>query len=97
MVFGKQCDPKVGDVIDEEEESQEEAGEASRESAKMRLLRSVFGPSSRPKPELSIYDGNLTTNNLIDWISELEKYFECEEIDEEKRVKFVATRLRGHA
>jgi hypothetical protein len=61
------------------------------------LLRSVLGSSSRPKPELSTYDGSLTDENLIDWISDLDKYFEYEEIDEEKRVKFVVTRLKGHA
>lgn len=63
----------------------------------MRLLRSVLGARSRPKLELSTYDGSLTIENLIDWISELDKYFEYEEIEEEKRVKFVVTRLEGHA
>ena len=34
---------------------------------------------------------------LLDWISELNKYFECEEISEDRKVKFVATKLKGHA
>ena len=56
-----------------------------------------MGSSLRPNPELSIYDGSLKVENLIDWISEMGKYFEYEEIDENKRVKFAVTRLKGHA
>lgn len=33
----------------------------------------------------------------MDWISKLDKYFECEEVSEDRRVKFVATKLKGHA
>ena len=32
----------------------------------------------------------------MDWISSLEKYFDNEEIDDKKKVKFAATRLKGH-
>ena len=35
----------------------------------------------------------MPSENLIDWISELDKYFEYEEIEEEKKVKFDVTRL----
>ena len=55
-----------------------------------------MGSSSRPKPKLSIYDGSFKAEKLIDWINEMDKYFECEEIDENKRVKFAVTRLKGH-
>eukprot|EP00253_Pinus_taeda_P002919 PITA_02919 len=34
---------------------------------------------------------------VLDWISEMDKYFECEEISEDRTVKFVATKLKGHA
>ena len=54
-----------------------------------------MGSSFWPKPEPSIYDGSLKAENLIYWISEMDKYFEYEDIDENKRVKFVATRLKG--
>lgn len=56
-----------------------------------------MGSSSRPKPEISIYDGSLKDENLLYWISEMDRYFEYEEIDEDKRVKFAVTRLKGHA
>lgn len=56
----------------------------------------MLGSSSRPKLELSTYDGNLTTESFIDWMSELDKYFEYEEIDDDKRVKFAVIRLKGN-
>ena len=65
--------------------------------AEVRLLRELFGSSFRPNPKLSIYDGTLKAENLIDWIGEMDKYFEYEEIDENKRIKFAVTRLKGHA
>jgi hypothetical protein len=34
---------------------------------------------------------------LLEWISALDKYFDYEEIDDEKKVKHVVTRLKGHA
>jgi hypothetical protein len=34
---------------------------------------------------------------LLDWIRSMEKYFDYEDVDEEKRVRHVVTRLKGHA
>ena len=70
--------------------------ELDREGPKMRLLRSILMESSKPKPELPNYDGSLSTKILLDWISELDKYFECEEVNEDCKVKFVTTKLKGH-
>ena len=36
-------------------------------------------------------------DELIDWINELEEYFEYEDIQEPDRVKFAKTKLKGHA
>lgn len=52
--------------------------------------------SSKPKPEIPNYDGSLSADILLDWVSDLDKYFENEEISEDKRVRFVATKLKGH-
>ena len=41
--------------------------------------------------------GNLNPNELIDWINELEEYFEYEDIRDLDRVKFVKAKLKGHA
>jgi len=60
-------------------------------------LKSVLLASSKPKPELSNYDGSLSTEVLLDRISELDKYSECEEIGEDRKVIFAATKLKWHA
>lgn len=63
----------------------------------MKFLKSLLEASSKPKPELPIYDGSLSIEVLLDWISEMDKYFECEEVSEDCRVRFAATKLKGHA
>lgn len=63
----------------------------------MRLLRLVLLATSKPKPEIPNYNGSFSTRFLLDWISKLDKYFECEEVSEDWRVKFAATKLKGHA
>lgn len=43
-----------------------------------------------------MYDGNLNAKEMINWINTLDKYFNYEEVDEAKKVKFVVTKMRGH-
>ena len=43
------------------------------------------------------YEGSLTYEHFIDWISELDKYFEYDEVEEDKKVMLVVTKLKGHA
>eukprot|EP00253_Pinus_taeda_P031959 PITA_31959 len=73
-----------------------EADGSKEESPELRLLRSVLLASSKPKPKIPNYDGSLSADILLDWVSELDKYFENEEVSEEKRVKFVVTKLKGY-
>ena len=47
--------------------------------------------------ELSTYEGSLIVEHLIDWISELDKYFEYEEIEEDNKVRLAVTKMKGHA
>eukprot|EP00253_Pinus_taeda_P003108 PITA_03108 len=92
---GRRRDPELGD---ESEAETVAAAEASDEEApELRLLRSILLASSKPKTEISNYDGSLSADILLDWISELDKYFENEEIKEDKKVKFATTKLKGHA
>ena len=63
----------------------------------MNLLRYVLGSSSTPKLSLSTYDGNFSAEGMIEWIGDLDRYFYYEEIEEDKKVKLVVTRLKGHA
>ena len=57
------------------------------------MLRST----ARPKTEVSVYQGGLNPEELIDWINGMEKFFDYEETEDEKKVKFVVTKLKGHA
>lgn len=91
---GRRRDPEMGDVSEEEVEVAADGPQG--ESAEVKLLKSVLLSNSRPKPELPMYDGSLSIDVVLDWISEMDKYFECEEVSEDRRVKFVATKLKGH-
>eukprot|EP00253_Pinus_taeda_P007293 PITA_07293 len=89
-------DADVGDV------SEPKAGVAEDEepidvTPEMRFFRSVLRSTSKPRLEVSIYTGSLSPEELIDWINNMEKLFDYEEIDEGKKVKFVVTKLKGHA
>ena len=97
MELGRHREPDLGDANDPEEKGNEKEEEAAPESAEMNMLRSVSGSNSRPKPSLSTYDGNLSAEGLIDWIGELDRYFDYEDVEEDKKVKLVVTRLKGHA
>ena len=72
---GRQRDPKGGDVSEAEEELEEEGVAHVKEVAEIKLLRVVLGSSSRPELEISIYNGSLKYENLLDYISEMKKYF----------------------
>jgi len=87
-------DPKLGD--DSEEEAVTATDGSDEEAPELRLLRSVLLANSKPKAEISNYDGSLSADVLLDWINELDKYFENEEVSEDKRVRFAATKLKGH-
>ena len=63
----------------------------------MRFLKSVLGSSSKPRPEIPIHQGSLNPEELIDWINDMEKLVDYEEMEEEKKVKVVFTKLKGHA
>ena len=44
-----------------------------------------------------MFSRNLNLDELIDWINELEEYFEYEDIEDPDRVKLVKVGLKGHA
>jgi hypothetical protein len=61
------------------------------------LLREVVRLGARAKIEVPMYEGNLDVEELLDWIRSMEKYFDYEDVDEEKRVRHDVTWLKGHA
>jgi hypothetical protein len=60
-------------------------------------LGSYLSNRGSEKVEVSCYDGSLRVDVLIDWIGELERYFEYENVQDPNRVRFVVTKLKGHA
>ena len=89
--------PEVGDISEHEDEEQREEPVPMQETPELRYFRSILGANSRPRPEFPTYDGSLVAKYLIEWIIELDKYFEYDEVEEYKRVRLAMTRLKGHA
>ena len=52
---------------------------------------------AREKMDIPIYEGNLDDEELLDQIRALDTYFDYEDVEEDKKVKHVVTRLKGHA
>ena len=62
-----------------------------------RLFRAISKIGKRPKFEVPTFLGNLNLEELINWINELQEYFEYEHIEDPNRVKFAKAKLKGHA
>lgn len=73
MEAGRHKDPEDGNDSDAETIATTDGSD--EEGPEIRLLKSVLLANSKLKPELSNYDGNLSTELLLDWISKLDKYF----------------------
>jgi hypothetical protein len=61
------------------------------------LLREVVRLGARANIEVPMYEVNLDDKELLDWIRSIDKYFDYEDVDGEKRVRHVVTRIKGHA
>jgi len=86
-----------GDVSEPEIEAAEEE-EAVEVTSKIRFFQSVLKSTARPWNQLvPIYQGGLNPEELIDWINSMEKFFDYEETEDDKKVKLAVTKLKGHA
>jgi hypothetical protein len=52
--------------------------------------------SSKTKMDILVYEGSIDAEELLDWIRALETYFDYEDIEEDKKVRHVVTKLKGH-
>ena len=60
----------------------------------MRVLTRAI---AKPIVEFTPYDGKLDINVVLDWISDIEKFFDYENTPDNRKVKIVVTKLKGHA
>ena len=79
--------------VNQEEQEEEEVLNLEEE----KLFKAITKIGKRPKFEVSTFFVKLNPEELIDWINELEEYFEYEEIEDQDRVKFAKAKLKGHA
>jgi hypothetical protein len=52
---------------------------------------------AKVKMDIPVYEGNLDVEEPLDWIRALDTYFDYEDVEEDKKVKHVFMRLKGHA
>jgi len=71
--------------------------EAEEENENIKILKMLAKVGGKPKLEIHMYEGSLNTKELMDWIRSIDQYFDYEEVEENKKVKFVVTRLKGQA
>jgi hypothetical protein len=91
---------EAGDIseADSEHEAGNEGEEVAVEDATNEcLFRVVARIGAREKMDIPVYEGNLDVEEILDWIRALDKYFDYEDVEEDKKVKHAITRLKGHA
>jgi hypothetical protein len=60
-------------------------------------LKVVSRIGARARIEAPMYEGNLEVEELLDWVRAMDKYFDYEDIKEDKMVKHAVRGLKGHA
>ena len=85
------------DVSDDEVVAPNHNPKPEEDQDEERLLRVLSRENSKPTIEIVPYDGKLDTNVVLDWISDMEKFFEYENTLDNRKVKIAVTRLKGHA
>jgi hypothetical protein len=99
METTQRCGDGAGDISDSEveEESGHEEEVTTEDASIERLIKSIARMSSKTKMDIPSYKGSLDAEELLDWIRALDTYFDYEDIEEDKKVRHVVTKLKGHA
>jgi hypothetical protein len=98
METTQRCTVNVGDIREDESENEVENEEvAVEDAAEERLFKAVAMIGAREKMDIPMYEGSLDVEELLDWIRALDKYFDYEDVEEDKKVKHAITRLKGNA
>ena len=72
-------------------ESEPETERNAKEADPTTRLISFLKDRGSARVEVSYYDGSLKEETLIDWIEELEIYFQYENVQDPNRVRFSMT------
>ena len=89
---GEFSDPEI-----EEEAGHDQEEVTAEDASTERLIRAISRMSSKTKMDIPTYEGSLDAEELLDWIRALDTYFDYEDIEEDKKVRHVVTKLKGHA
>ena len=93
-------------VVGDESEEENEEGNIRQEGEgygeflnqeEDNIFRAISKMGKRPKIDVSVFLGNLILDELINWINEIEEYFEYEDIGDLDSVNFVKAKMKGHA
>jgi hypothetical protein len=89
----------AGDIseADSDNEAGHEEEVAVKDVADECLFRVIARIGAREKMEIPMYEGNLDVEELLDWIRALDKYFDYEDVEEDRKFKHAVTSLKGHA
>ena len=61
-----------------------------------KVFKAISKIGKRPRFNVPTFLGNLQPKELIDWINELEVYFEYDEIEDPDKVRFAKAKLKDH-
>ena len=87
----------LDDVSDDEANVPNPNLEPKEDHDEARLLRVLSRANAKPTFEVVPYDGKLDINVVVDWISNIEKFFDYENTPYNRKVKIVVTKLKGRA
>jgi hypothetical protein len=99
METSKRSTIDTGDINEANSENEAGHGEevAAEDVVEECLFRVVARIGAREKMEILMYEGNLDIEDLLDWIRDLDKYFDYEDVEDDRKVKHAINRLKGHA
>jgi hypothetical protein len=89
----------VGDLSDSysEIEAKREEEVAAEDAANEHLIKAIAWMGAKARMDLPVYEGSMDAEELLDWIRDLDTYFNYEDIEEDKKVRHAVTRLKRHA
>ena len=88
---------RLDDISDDDTNVPNPNPELEEDHDEARLLSILSRDNANPTIEVTPYDGKLDINVVLDWITNIENLFDYENILDNRKVKIVVTKLKGHA